>query len=454
MRARRWMMAGALAAACLLPACSKKTEPDEARSAASAEKPPPSAPARAAERWRVRVAANERGDIVARAALGLADGGALVAWELTAPVTLPLRSEPFTPVEGADVLITRVGADGQLTSAEQISGRGAQEVEGLALAGTTPVLALRSSDALTIAGTALAPPQGKDEFSWPWLGALVTLDDTGAARSARPLPADADLAIAGLPGGEVVIAASYAQEDGSHFGRALVQRLGDAGEPRWSVELPAVAVNALSVLDGEIAAATRSREGLGVQLIAADSGEHRPVARVPKYPAGDLGTVAGVLRHGGDLLVYGETGREGVMRDGTLYSHSIEPFVLRAGGKGGDAAKESLADVVGSVAAVGKLGGEPVAVIHVIHDMALYGGRALPHRGVYLALGAGEPRFLPVVQVDYENDEHPYGQKTAVHGEPLSLWSAAFAGDAVLLLGTCDDEERVGCVAKVELAAQ
>jgi len=195
-----------------------------------------------------------------------------------------------------------------------------------------------------------------------------------------------------------------------------------------------------------VAVATRATAGLGLGLLDPMNGALGRIHGVERAQAvaGDLGSIGHIVELDGAIVGFGETGRESVGGK----SHTIEPFSLALRGDGKSPERRQLADVVGSIAGVGRLGAQAAFVVNAMHISALYGGTSLPHRGVYVGVAgaSGPPRFIPVYQVEYANDDWENGTAHVVTGTPLHARAAHAAGDLVVIAGSCGERGRVGCV--------
>ena len=397
----------------------------------------PKTPLTAREAWRLEVPGES---VVARRIVPHARG-ALVAWSVSGEVAFP--DGTTVRARGEDTVVTRLSAEGAIESLHQLTGDGDEEVVEL-VAGDPAALVLRGDEPVTIAGVKLSPPPAPDEYTFPRWSALVSLDASGAPVAVQPLDASADGWRALYLGGDWIIASNHDREDEDH---AVVQRLR-GGKPVWSRELAGVSVGRLVELDGTIAAFTRAR-ALGITRLDPDSGEVRSAGEIERMGStwsGDLGELVGVAPAGDATVIYGHSGRESVQVKGETLSHSIEPLTVTLA-KNGPPRRAQLLDVTGNVEAVGTVAGAPAALVDVIHNGALYGGRDVEHRGTYLVLGHGpEARLLPLVQYRYPNDDWENHPAEMVKGSArmVSL-DAIIAGERVWRAGFCEQPRR-GCL--------
>ena len=387
----------------------------------------------AREAWRLEVPGES---VTARRIVAHGDG-ALVAWSVSGEVAFP--GGTAVRARGEDAVVTRISADGAIESLHQLRGDGDEEVVAL-VAGDPAALVLRGDEPVTVAGVKLAPPPAPDEFSFPRWSALVSLDAGGAPVAVQPLDASADGWEALYLGGDWIIASNH---DGDDEDRAVVQRLR-GGKPVWSRELRGVSVGRLVELDGTIAAFTRAK-ALGITRLDPDSGEVRSAGEIERMGStwsGDLGELVGAVRAGDATVIYGHSGRESVQGQ----SHSIEPLTVTLA-EDGPLRRAQLLDVTGNVEAVGTVAGAPAALVDVIHDVVLYGGRGVEHRGTYLVLGHGpEARLIPLVQYRYKDDDWENNPAEMVKGtgRMMSL-DAIIAADRVWRAGLCEQPRR-GCL--------
>lgn len=415
---------------------------------ASASAAPPAAergPLAVKEQWRVEVPDAKPANLAADRY------GVAVAWTFQGMLSLP-RTAGISSAGEKDIVVSRLASTGVVSHVSRIGGPADDEVAGMAFTGDRVVLALTSDGNLTLAGTTLSPgPIPPGGLFPPAASAVVWLSEGDHPEAVHVLPPGArTIALGATPDGGVVVGASYPRGDET-FGTSMVTRFGADHASRWTHTLDDVAVTSLTSVSSGVAAGLRGSKGLGLALFDHAGGPptrtHR-VDRASSY-AGDLGDLAGVVELGGAVVAFGETGRNTV---GGL-SHTIEPFSLAMLAKGALSERRQLADVTGRVVGVGSRGDEAVFVLHVIHTGALYGGVSLPHRGVYVGIvdATGAPRFTPIYQVAYEDDDWEKGEKRVVRGKYLSPLDARVAGDRLYVSGYCDERGTTGCVVALAL---
>jgi hypothetical protein len=436
-----------LLAALAIGCGAREPSPPGAGGAAATHEPPAAAAAAgeltARETFRLEVPGLS---VIARR-IAAVDGGALIAWEIGEPVELPGHGA-VRPKGEQDAVVTRVAVDGAIEAVHAIGGGG--EIDLVELVDGDPAgLILRGDAPLTIAGTRLDLPAKRDELLYPRWAALVSLDRTGAPSAALALDGTAQTFRALRLAGDWIVATSH---DGEETDRAVVTR-HRGGKVVWTRELAGVQVGQLVMIDGAIGALTRSRV-LGITRLDPDSGAVLDAGELERPGfGGDLGALVGAVATGAGTIVYGHSGRETVQVDGRTRSHSIEPLAI-AFAAGKRPRRDQLLDVTGNVEAVGTVGGAPAALVSVIHNGALYGGRDVPHRGAYLVVGVGPAATLiPLVQYRYPDDDWENQPAEMVFGTARTVSvDGLIAGDRVWRVGLCEKPRR-GCVEQHQLVA-
>lgn len=418
-----------------------------AAKAPPAAQPPPTITAR--EAWRFELSQGMR--VQPEAVLALPDGQVLTA--IPFEETLALPGQPvMNSAGGKDIAVVRLDPQGEVARAVHIAAPEDQDVRDLALVGATPCLALDTTGPLMIGEQQVSPPAPRQAYVPPDLGLVIALDaEDRPARLLAELPHGRDLRLAAASATEVVVGATWL-DDEADPAYTEVRRVGLDGQVRWSRTLEKVQFSAIGVTPRGVGVATLDRH-LHVDLLDAATGApRRPRVTVRREPGADRGSFAGFVEQAGVVMAFGETGRASVARpNGEFWSHAIEPFTVPLAGDG-PATKQQLVDATADVLGVGSVAGHPAAVFHAIFKTVLYGGRGVPHEGVYLAVGIGPERlFVPLYQVQYERDEPPRGPGKVLVGSKILPFRARVSDDAVVLAGLCGDAEN-GCVARYAIS--
>jgi hypothetical protein len=305
---------------------------------------------------------------------------------------------------------------------------------------------------VALGGETFQPPsRSPNLFAPPYAALVARVTSEGEVPAAwQAFSNRARLRLAPLSSGDVIATSVRTEEDGEST--TIARRVSDDGAVRWEKRHHAYEVQQIRQTAPErVVASIAGHDRIGLWWIDASTGEVAETVEIEKtaYGTGDRGGFAGVAGDGTGRCAYGETGDDVVLGGVEIPrpSYGIQPFMLAIDGP--RPSFVDVADVIGSITAVGTIDGRPAAQLHVIHP----GADKTFHRGEYVVIGCAADRALiPVYQYRHRDDDWEHAPAEHVMGAEIHGHDAMFLDDAVVLAGVSrGGSDAPGCVARIAL---